>query len=82
MVAGVNFEWIRTTLPAGCDAGWYPACAPGSHEFVVVNSGTLRLRSVPRLSVQSPVVLGDVVGVEVRTVSYWVGHGGASRVDA
>lgn len=44
VVAGVNFEWIRTTLPAGCDPGWYPAYAPGSHEFVVVDSGTLRLR--------------------------------------
>jgi XRE family transcriptional regulator, regulator of sulfur utilization len=44
VVAGVNFEWIRTVLPAGCDAGWYPAYAPGSHEFVAVESGTLRLR--------------------------------------
>jgi XRE family transcriptional regulator, regulator of sulfur utilization len=44
VVAGVNFEWIRTVLPAGCDAGWYPAYAPGSHEFVVVESGILRLR--------------------------------------
>jgi XRE family transcriptional regulator, regulator of sulfur utilization len=44
VVPGVNFEWIRTTLPAGCDAGWYPGYAPGSHEFVVVDSGTLRLR--------------------------------------
>ena len=44
VVPGVNFEWIRTTLPAGCDAGWYPAYAPGSHEFVVVDSGMLRVR--------------------------------------
>ena len=44
VVAGVNFEWIRTVLPAGCDAGWYPAYAPGSHEFLAVDSGTLRLR--------------------------------------
>ncbi len=44
VVAGVNFEWIRTTLPAGCDAGWFPAYAPGSHEFVAVDTGTLRLR--------------------------------------
>jgi XRE family transcriptional regulator, regulator of sulfur utilization len=44
VVPGVNFEWIRTVLPAGCDAGWYPAYAPGSHEFVVVDSGMLRLR--------------------------------------
>lgn len=44
VVAGVNFEWIRTTLPAGCDAGWVPGYAPGSHEFVAVDGGTLRLR--------------------------------------
>jgi transcriptional regulator with XRE-family HTH domain len=44
VVAGVNFEWIRVVLPAGCDAGWYPAYAPGSHEFVVVDGGILRLR--------------------------------------
>jgi XRE family transcriptional regulator, regulator of sulfur utilization len=44
VVPGVNFEWIRTVLPAGCDAGWYPAYAPGSHEFVAVDRGTLRLR--------------------------------------
>jgi XRE family transcriptional regulator, regulator of sulfur utilization len=44
VVAGVNFEWIRVVLPAGRDAGWYPAYAPGSHEFVAVDSGILRLR--------------------------------------
>ena len=22
VVPGVNFEWIRVTLPAGCDPGW------------------------------------------------------------
>ncbi|MGW6502570.1 helix-turn-helix domain-containing protein [Nonomuraea angiospora] len=43
VVPGVNFEWIRTTLPPGCDAGRFPAYAPGSHEYVVVESGTLRL---------------------------------------
>jgi XRE family transcriptional regulator, regulator of sulfur utilization len=43
VVPGVNFEWIRTTLPAGCDAGEFPAYAPGSHEFLAVVSGTLRL---------------------------------------
>src|SRR5579875_1744855 len=31
-------------LPAGCDARWYPGYAPGSHEFVAVDRGTLRLR--------------------------------------
>jgi quercetin dioxygenase-like cupin family protein len=44
VVPGVNFEWIRTSLPGGCDAGEFPAYAPGSHEFVVVEQGTLRLR--------------------------------------
>ncbi|GAB2582271.1 XRE family transcriptional regulator [Streptomyces capparidis] len=43
VVPGVNFEWIRSTLPPGCDAGRFPAYAPGSHEFVVVHSGELRL---------------------------------------
>jgi transcriptional regulator with XRE-family HTH domain len=43
VVPGVNFEWIRSTLPPGCDAGEFPAYAPGSHEFVSVHSGMLRL---------------------------------------
>ena len=43
VVPGVNFEWIRTTLPPGCDAGQFPAYASGSHEYVAVESGTLRL---------------------------------------
>lgn len=43
VVPGVNFEWIRTTLPPGADPGPFPAYAPGSHEFVVVESGALRL---------------------------------------
>lgn len=48
VVPGVNFEWIRTTLPPGCDAGRFPAYAPGSHEFVAVESGTLRLTLADR----------------------------------
>jgi transcriptional regulator with XRE-family HTH domain len=43
VVPGVNFEWIRTELPPHCDAGTFPAYAPGSHEYVVVESGGLRL---------------------------------------
>jgi quercetin dioxygenase-like cupin family protein len=43
VVPGVNFEWIRSTLPPGCDAGEFPAYAAGSHEYVLVESGTLRL---------------------------------------
>ncbi|MGA2164583.1 MAG: XRE family transcriptional regulator [Solirubrobacteraceae bacterium] len=41
VIPGVNFEWIRTRLPAHCDAGAFPAYAPGSHEFVSVETGTL-----------------------------------------
>ena len=48
VVPGVNFEWIRTTLPPGCNAGQFPAYAPGSHEFVAVESGTLRLTVADR----------------------------------
>jgi len=43
VVPGVNFELIRSTLPAGCDAGTFPAYASGSHEYVAVESGQLRL---------------------------------------
>ncbi|MGN9847167.1 helix-turn-helix domain-containing protein [Nonomuraea sp. H19] len=43
VVPGVNFEWIRTTLPPHCDAGWFPAYAAGSHEYIAVESGSLRL---------------------------------------
>jgi transcriptional regulator with XRE-family HTH domain len=43
VVPGVNFEWIRSTLPPGCDAGTFPAYAAGSHEFVTVQSGLLTL---------------------------------------
>jgi XRE family transcriptional regulator, regulator of sulfur utilization len=43
VVPGVNFEWIRTTLPPGADPGPFPAYAPGSHEFVLVESGELGL---------------------------------------
>jgi transcriptional regulator with XRE-family HTH domain len=47
VVPGVNFEWIRTTLPPGAEPGPFPAYAPGSHEFVLVDSGTLRLTIGP-----------------------------------
>jgi transcriptional regulator with XRE-family HTH domain len=43
VVPGVNFEWIRSTLPPGCDAGQFPAYAGGSHEYILVESGALRL---------------------------------------
>jgi transcriptional regulator with XRE-family HTH domain len=47
VVPGVNFEWVRSTLPPGTDPGPYPAYALGSHEFVLVESGTLRLTIGP-----------------------------------
>jgi len=43
VVPGLNFEWISSTLPPGCEAGTYPPYAAGSHEFIVVRSGTLTL---------------------------------------
>jgi len=43
VVPGVNFEWIRTTLPPGCDAGVFFASASGSHEVLAVVEGALRL---------------------------------------
>ncbi|GAA5157287.1 MULTISPECIES: helix-turn-helix domain-containing protein [Amycolatopsis] len=43
VVPGVNFEWIRSTLPPDCEAGTYPPYATGSHEFIVVLDGTLTL---------------------------------------
>jgi XRE family transcriptional regulator, regulator of sulfur utilization len=43
VVPGVNFEWIRVTLPPHCDAGEFPAYAANSHEYIAVESGTLRL---------------------------------------
>ncbi|MGV9677266.1 helix-turn-helix domain-containing protein [Nocardia sp. NPDC003482] len=43
VVPGVNFEWIRSTLPPGCVPGEYPPYAPGSHEFLYVESGTVTL---------------------------------------
>src|SRR5580693_3957464 len=43
VIPGVNFEWIRTTLPPGVDPGPFPAYVAGSHEFVVVEAGTLQL---------------------------------------
>lgn len=43
VVPGVNFEWIRTTLPPGCRPGRYPAYAAGSHEYIYVESGSVEL---------------------------------------
>jgi transcriptional regulator with XRE-family HTH domain len=43
VLPGVEFEFMRTTLEAGVDAGVFAAHAPGSREYVAVDSGALRL---------------------------------------
>lgn len=40
---GSDFEFMRTSIPAGVDAGSYPPHPPGSREFVAVEAGSLRL---------------------------------------
>jgi transcriptional regulator with XRE-family HTH domain len=43
VIPGVNFEWVHSSLPPGCAPEGYPPYAPGSHEFIVVESGSLTL---------------------------------------
>ncbi len=43
VVPGVNFEMIQTVLAPHTDAGEFPAYAPGSHEYIVVEEGTLTI---------------------------------------
>ncbi len=43
VVSGLGFEWIRTELPSGVDAGEFPAYATGSHEYIAVTDGQLEL---------------------------------------
>lgn len=43
VVPGVNLELVRTTLDPGAAPDPFPAYAPGSHEYVVVASGTLTM---------------------------------------
>lgn len=43
VLAGVEFEFMRTTLGPGVDAGEFAAHRAGSHEYVAVESGRLRL---------------------------------------
>jgi len=43
VLPGVDFEFMRTTLEPGVDAGAFAAHAPGSREHVAVASGALRL---------------------------------------
>jgi quercetin dioxygenase-like cupin family protein len=43
VLPGVEFEFMRTTLEPGVDAGEFSPHAPGSHEYVAVERGCLRL---------------------------------------
>lgn len=43
VLPGVEFEFMRTTIGAGVDAGVFQPHAPGSREYVAVEAGTLRL---------------------------------------
>ena len=42
-IPGLNFEFMRTTIPPGINAGTYPPHRPGSREHVVVDQGPLTL---------------------------------------
>jgi transcriptional regulator with XRE-family HTH domain len=43
VLAGVEFEFMRTTIGAGVDAGAFSPHAAGSREYVAIESGTLLL---------------------------------------
>jgi transcriptional regulator with XRE-family HTH domain len=43
VLPGVEFEFMRTTINAGVDAGVFVPHSPGSREYLAVESGTLRL---------------------------------------
>jgi transcriptional regulator with XRE-family HTH domain len=43
VLPGVEFELMRTTIPAGVDAGVFSPHAPGSREYLGMERGTLRL---------------------------------------
>jgi quercetin dioxygenase-like cupin family protein len=43
VLPGVEFEFMRTTIPAGVDAGVFAPHAPGSREYVAVEQGVLLL---------------------------------------
>ena len=40
---GLDFEFMRTSIPGGVDAGVFPPHASGSREHIAVESGTLTL---------------------------------------
>ena len=41
VVPGVEFEMMQTTVPPGTDTGEYGPHLPGSHEYLMVEAGTL-----------------------------------------
>ena len=43
VLPGVEFEFMRTAIGAGVDAGAFSPHAPGSREYLAVERGTLRL---------------------------------------
>ncbi len=43
VLPGVEFEFMRATIPAGVDAGAFSPHAPGSREYLAVEQGTLLL---------------------------------------
>jgi quercetin dioxygenase-like cupin family protein len=43
VLPGVEFEFMRTTIPPGVDAGAFSPHEPGTREYVAVERGTLRL---------------------------------------
>jgi transcriptional regulator with XRE-family HTH domain len=43
VLPGVEFEFMRTTIPGGVDAGEFAPHAPGSREYLAVERGRLRL---------------------------------------
>lgn len=43
VLPGVEFEFMRTTIDPGVDAGEFLPHAPGSREYVAIESGTLNL---------------------------------------
>jgi XRE family transcriptional regulator, regulator of sulfur utilization len=43
VLAGVEFEFMRTTIEPGIDAGAFSPHAPGSREYVAIERGTLLL---------------------------------------
>ena len=43
VIPGFEFDFMCTTLPPGVDAGEFPPHPPGSHSYLVVAEGALRL---------------------------------------